>query len=646
MKRITIIFYLLVFSTLSLLAQNFLKQPFIIIDDTIKIYPDEFMYMYRKNTMPNDTITPEQYLDLFINYKLKVIDAIDHGYNKDSAFHAEYEKYLLEAAGNKFKDKQIEKALLKKYFNWLQTEVRTSYILKKIPRNASPADTAKLYNELMKIRQQALAGKDFSRLAVEYSDAPRVRRDSGDAGFLSIFDIPGAFHDFVWNGKIGDVSKPIRYMNMYYIIKITGRRPARGKYHIEQIFIALPRHHTTKDSLEAMHKLRIIDSSLKAGVSFEELAKKYSDDFRSAKHGGDMGWIRPGQTIPVFQKAVFSMNKPGEITGPIRSILGYHYIKLIEKQDYSNFNKQKASLMRMLPHTPAYRQVLIHKLDSLKKVYGFRLIGSLDTVYAHIDNSIFQGKWQDTMLFRDNSPLFSLGNKTYSYSDFAHYIKNVQRPTMPGNPRTYARKLFDDFVYDKVKLLYLHQLASQKGTDFYYLAKEFYEGLLLFNISNDKVWQKASEDTVGQRRYYQRHLKKYSNIQYITILKAKNTQSLRRAVKILRRLKPQILDTSFVNKYIRDTNIVFVKQQLIKKSEDKNFAFLFDKLKKKPREKIFTTADNQIIFVNDKFKQIRGFVTADYQNYLDRSWIRQLRKKHKVVINNKQKVLKFLGNGK
>ncbi len=646
MKRTVTTAILLVLGTIALLAQDFMHQPFIIINDTAKIYPDEFMYMYHKNTLPNDTIAPEQYLDLFVNYKLKVLDALEHGYQKDSAFRAEYEKYLLQAAENKFKDQRLEQQLLDKYYNWLQTEVRTSYILKKIPNNATPEDTARLYNELLELRKRALNGEDFSSLAMQYSDAPRVKKDHGDAGYLSIFDIPGVFHDFVWNAKIGDVSMPTRFLNMYYIIKVTGRRPAKGKYHVAQIFISLPLNHSKKDSLKAMKKLRTIDSSLKAGVPFENLAKKYSDDFQSARNGGDMGWIRPGQTIPAFEKAIFTMNKPGEITGPIRTILGYHYIKLLEKQDYSDFSKQKKAIIRLLAHTPAYRLVKTHKLDSLKHVYGFRMLGSMDSVYNHIDNSIFQGKWQDSSLINNHKSLFELGGKKYSYSDFAHYIMRIQYPTIAENPRTYIKRLFDDFVYDKVKHLYVKDLVQQKGTDFYYLAKEFYEGLLLFNISNDRVWKRASEDTLGLRMYYEQHPDKYANIQYITILKAKNNKSLKKAIKALRKYKPQIVDTSFVKHYIKDTNIVFVEQKLIKQGQDTAYALLFEKLKKKPGQKIFTATDNRIIFVNDKFNQIRGFVTADYQNYLEQKWIEDLRNKHKIVFNNKEQVLKLLENEK
>ncbi len=646
MKRFATMVIALVISLMAGFAQDFMNQPFIVIDDTIKIYPDEFIYMYRKNTIPSDTITPEQYLDLFINYKLKVLDALQHGYDKDSTFKAEYEKYLLQAAENMFLDKRMEQQLLKKYYNWLQTEIRTSYILKKIPQNASPQDTLKLYNELMSIREQAMKGRDFSKLAIQYSDAPRVRQDHGDAGYMSIFDIPGVFHQFVWNAKIGDVSKPMRFLNMYYIIKVTGRRPAKGKYHLAQIFVALPANHTEQDSIKAYRKLQTIDSLIKAGVPFEQIARKYSDDFRSAKNGGDMGWIRPGQTIPAFEKAAFSLNRAGEITGPVRTILGFHYIKLIDKEDYSDFDKQKTALEKLIRRTPAYRQVETHIPDSLKHVFGFKMLGSLDTLYNHVDNSIFQGKWHDSTLLENNLPLFELAGKKYTYADVARYLQKTQHISLPQNPRNYVKTKFDDYVYDIVKRLYVNKLAHQRGTDFYYLAKEFYEGLLLFNISNDRVWKRATEDTLGLRLFYEQHLDKYSNVEYITILKAQNRKSLKKAVKILRRLKPQIIDTNFVKNQIKDTNIVFVEQRLIKQDRDKDFDFIFENLKKKPHQKIFTTEDNRIIFVNDKFGQIRGFVTADYQNYLEKQWVNDLRQKHKIVINNKEQVLKYFENEK
>ncbi len=632
MKRIILIFTITALF-MGLYGQT-QQQPLITIDDTVKIYPDEFLYMLKKNTLPNDTITPEQYLQMFINYKLKVLDAIEHGYNKDSNFINEYHKYLLEVARDSFKDKRLEQALLRKYYQWAQTEVNTSYIMKKIPPTATPEDTLKLYNELMDIRKRAISGEDFSKLAMQYSDAPRVKRDKGKAGYLSVYDIPPQFQNFVWTQPVGAVSRPMRFLNSYYLIKITGKRPAKGKYHLAQIFISLPAKHTQSDSIEAYKKLHAIDSALRAGVSFEELAKKYSDDFRSGRNGGDMGWIRPGQTIPKFEEAAFALEKPGDITGPVRTILGFHYIKLIDKQDYSDFDKQKDDLMRLIRRSPQYRKVMTNKLDSLKYVYGFRMLGSMDTIYNHVDRTVFDGKWHDSLLIDNNNPLFELNGQKYTYGNFAKYLEKVQHPTIPENLHNFIDNQFNNFVYDKVKLLYVLDMAKNTNTEFGRLAREFYEGLLLFNISDDKVWQKASEDSLGLRIYYEQNKDKYADIQYITIFKARDQKTLKKAKRLLKKSHKEVIDKSFANQF-EDSALVFVKQVVIKKNKNPEYEFIFKELKEKPKQKIFTTDDNQLIFVNDKFNQIRGYIIADYQNYLDQQWIKQLRNKHKVEINYK-----------
>jgi len=643
MKRILLIFKIVLINLIILNAQSILQKPFIIIDDTIKIYADEFINMYKKNKLPNDTLTPEQYLDLFINYKLKVLDAIENGYDKDSLFITEYEKYLLQAAEDRFIDHQLEKKLLNEYYQWLQTEVKTSFITKYIPKNASAKDTLKLYNELLNLRERALQGENFNLLAVQYSDAPRAKIDSGNVGYLTIFDIPAIFLRFVWTGKIGDISLPLRYMNRYYIIKITGRRPAKGKYHVKQIFVALPLKHSKQDSIIAYKELHEIDSLLKAGVPFEEIAKQYSDDPRSSHLGGDMGWLRPGQTVKPFENAIFSLSKPGEITGPIRTSLGFHYIKLVEKEDYKNFEKQKNNLIKIIRKSPDYRLVQTSKLDSLKKIYKFKMLGSLDSIFAHVDNSIFSAKWDDSILLNNHKPLFEINGKIYTYSDFAKYLKNTQRVRIPENPRNYVKFMFDNFVYNKVKKLYVKDLANNRNNDFYYLAKEFYEGLLLFNIANDRVWKRTSEDTTGLKLFYEQHRDKYNDFVYISIIQAKNQKSLKKAKRILRQRNPKVLNKNFISTYL-DTNIVFIESKLIKKDIDTSYSFIFDRLEKKPKQKIFITANNQVIFVNDKFNNIRGQIITDYQIYLDKKWINELRKKHKIAINNKQEVFNFIKN--
>jgi peptidyl-prolyl cis-trans isomerase SurA len=426
---------------------------------------------------------------------------------------------------------------------------------------------------------------------------------------------------------------PIRLYNYYYIFQVLDTRPNQGQIHVAQIFIPLPANHTPADSAKAYNLIHKVDSLLKHGAQFSKVAQKYSQDFRSAVRGGDIGWIHSGQTVPAFEQAAFSIKKIGQVVGPVQTNLGFHFIKLLGRKSYSNYDSVKPLLLNYFKSTPYYKLIYSSVIDSLKKVYHFKQLGSLDTIRNHLSNDLFKGRWSDSTLINNTNPLCQIQNQICTYRDFALWLKHNLHPYPPQNMDKLAQTLFNNFVSYRIKLYHVLQLAKNQNTPFGQLANEFYEGLLLFNISNDSVWQKAASDSIGLKKFYQQNASKYNNLQYISVFNVKTKKDKRKLIRLLKKIHPQIADSSLLT-HLQDTNITFVTKKLISAKTDKKFNFVFQTLKKHPDKKIISSPDGHtIVYLNYKFPQIRGLVIADYQDWLEKQWINHLRKQHKIYIN-------------
>ncbi len=623
-------YFLSILITLSIISGVRAQDKILFTIDTMPVYASEFKYMYLKNNNSNDSLPVKDYLPLFINYKLKVYQALQEGYDKDSAFKAEYERYLLAAAKPYFQSKAEEQRLIRQMYDRMKYEVRFSFLSKKLPPNYTPKDTARIYNLLDSLRQLANSGTPFKDLVFEYTDSEKSKANGGDVGFVTVFSVPPELTDFLWNARTGEVSRPLRYRDVYYLLKVTDKRPYSGERHIAQIYIPLPKHPNKQDSIKAYRLAAKIDSALKAGESFEQLAKQYSSDFRSASRGGDIGWIKAGQTEKHFEQAAFSLEKTGDVT-MVRTPMGLHFIKLLGKKQLGSLDQEKPLIEKMLKSTGMDRKIEQVVIDSLKKVYGYKMTGSLDKFYQSAGPDFTKGKWNDSLLIHDTTPLFVLNGHTYTNADFAKYIKSNLRPAFNTSKTAYINRLYNQYVTRTVKTTYVKQLAAGQDPEFAQLAKEFYDGLLLFNISNDKVWKKALQDTTGLKKYYEKHKADFDTILAVSIVSG-NEKSLKKLAKYLRKNKIQKLDTAVLNRY-GDTSLRFVKTVIVTPTSKDNKNLY---LQCKQAKQYCITTDNgqtQLVYKNDKFDYIRGLIAAAYQDYLEKQWIKELRSKHKITIN-------------
>jgi len=130
-----------------------------------------------------------------------------------------------------------------------------------------------------------------------------------------------------------------------YVASIADNEQRKAKH----ILIQLDSGADEAKKTEARNKVNDALAQLKSGVSFDELAKKLSDDPGSASKGGDLGWINKGMMGDVFDDALFNLNK-NETSDAVQTGFGYHIIKLVDikgaKPD--TYEAKKAALIKEL----------------------------------------------------------------------------------------------------------------------------------------------------------------------------------------------------------------------------------------------------------------------------------------------------------
>ncbi|MBN2892723.1 MAG: peptidylprolyl isomerase [Bacteroidales bacterium] len=632
MKRLGLNLLVFVLFVTSAFAQDVLMTI-----DGKEITSNEFERIYLKNN--NDKVKDEkeidEYLDLFINFKLKVIEAENLGYDTVSSFITEYNKYLSQLAEPYFTDDEYEEFLIKQAYERSLKEVRVSYIFIK---SDNENDTTVAYKKAMTVYDRLAAGEDFVKVATEMSDAKSVEKDKGDAWFSPVFAMPYKLENFTFENKVGDFSKPLLIDNGYYILKITDTRQAPGKVKASHIYVRLQQNPTEADSLKAMELLDNITKQLKSGVPFEEVASTYSEDKFSAQKGGDLGWFTTGKMLRQFEEATFSIKNVGDYVGPIRTPVGYHYIKLTDVDPIGTYDEEYENLKKELTKKPRYQKIKEKVISDLKKEYNYKIINDLHDFYTKVDSTIFKAKWSDDFFENNNTILVTFSDQKLTYTDFYNYLIANQKISRDENVKKYLDEKFDDFVKETIKA-YEITVLPEKNEKFKYLVKEYHDGLLLFDITNDMVWDKAVKDTVGLKNYFNENRNKYYQKLNVTIFTYSDEKAKKKTIKLLNKKESKNLsDSVIVTSVNKKGELISIDQAGVFKEGDNvtvdYIIGLFKAGKIENSQKVVILEDSKkIVYLNNNLPYVKGLVTADYQNVLEKNWISSLRKKYNVTVN-------------
>jgi len=616
------------------------------------VYVSEFSRILNKNknNLSGQKATLQESVDLFINYKLKVLEAESQGLDTTATFKKELSINRDQLAKPYLMDQEVTDELVKEAYDRSKWEVKASHILVGVKTDAPAGDTLIAYRKAMNIRDRLMAGENFEEVAKETSDDPSAATNGGDLGYLPVLQVVYPFETAIFTMKIGEISMPVHTQFGYHIIKVTDKKPARGKIQVATIWKSYNYTMTNEEKAKAKEEIQNIYLQLKSGADFTDLARKYSDDRTMAVRGDAGFWMGPNQKEPAFDQAAYALKNPGDITEPVETTLGWFIIRLMDKKAPETWEQAKASLATQIARDSRSQKSEQVVVEKIKKNNNYQLnTKNLEEFYRLVDPSIFQGTWNANPALQKTGILFTIGDLKVTQDEFARYLVFGMRK---GTVRTIAEYVDEKFQeFSKTKILeYEKSQLETKYPEFRNLYQEFHDGNLLFEITNKMVWSKASADSAGLLSYFNANQSKYLWPQSLdaVIVFAKGNNNLQKMVEDFR--------TALTKKCKDGCDGVSVQNALADvianysgnsfEIEDKLYAkgdnWMVDQVKWKhgasdiisePDTKIFVWVNNIIEPRPKNLDDIRGQVTADYQDYLEKEWVNGLKEKYPVKIN-------------
>lgn len=498
MKKLVLVLFLGV-SSIVFGQQN--DKTLITIDGE-EITVGDFKRIYEKNldAIDNEEAKDvEKNLDLFINYKLKVKEAYQIKLDTLPSYLKEIEGYRNQLSAPYMQDTVFINKLVKDAYFRTKNEVKAKHILIRTPRDATPKDTLEAYQKIMNIRARILKGEDFEAVAEETSEDPSARDDvrsgrkanRGNLGYFSAFKMVYPFEDAAYNTKVGAVSEPFKTRFGYHILKIDSLRPSKGEVEVAHILI----------SNETKNAKKLIDSlynQLEKDVQFKTLARKFSDDTGSKSKGGKLRQFGIGVMVKPFEDVAFSLQKEGEYSKPFQTRFGWHILQLIQKHPVKSFEELQDELRSKVKSGDRAQLSEKAVIDKLKKKYT---IFENKSAKAIFENKNIRNMDKDSL----QDVILTINDLKIKQEAFVTYIKNR------NNAPVY--ELFNEFK-DKEVLNYYKENLEKTEPEFAYTLQEYRDGLLLFELMQQKIWEKSSKDTLGLKNHYDANISKFQNKEF------------------------------------------------------------------------------------------------------------------------------------
>ena len=552
-------------------AQN--KSDILVKIGDKEITSEEFLNTYSKNNNLKTATESDlrDYLDLFINFKMKVMEGEELQYDTSRQFKLELQSYKKQSAQQYLVDREVTEELVDEALNRAKQDIRASHILVNCPEKASGKDTVAAYNKALSIRNDILSGKlTFAEAAEEYSDDPSARDmvnpqngrmhygNQGDLGYFTVFDLIYPFENAAYGTKVGEISMPIRTRFGYHLIYVTDKIDAVQEFKIAQIFVADTLARMGKQSAETTQKLKEIQTAIANNTPFEEAVKQFSED-KTVDDGGIQEPFAPNRRQGDFVKALLSL-QPEQISQPIASQNGWHIVKLIEAKPVSFDDDALYSIRNRISRDERSHKSTDSFIAKLKKEYNYNEAGRAKAMKFFLKNmpaEFFQTKetkLQKAPGIEKLKPMCTYADQQITAGEFAKYFDRFKGMRLqPEEFAAFLDERFEAFLQEKMTRYEKEQL-EEKYPEYRALIQEFHDGMVLYEINTNKVWTVATKDSTGLEKYYEENKEKY--------------------------IDP-------------------------------------------------TTAEPS------KLDEIRALVITDYQEYLDKQWINELKKKYNPTVDQK-----------
>ena len=670
------------------------QDPIVMTINKRPVKKSEFEAVYRKNNVKefsSSSKSVKEYVDLFSLFKSKVFEAESLGLDTLNSFKTELLGYRRQLAAPYLTDKNTTENLLLETYDRMKYEVRASHILVRLEETALPKDTLEAWTRINLIRNAVmgkfptpvevlnydkllknsteiskfLKGKDssvykvkanaikklseyaksssdlFQSIAPKTSDDPSALDNKGDLNYFTALDMVYPFESAAYNTKVGEISPIVRTRFGYHILKISDKRESRGEIFVAHIMCRVLKEANDQEKVNAKTKIDEIYAKIKAGQNFEDLARQFSEDNQSNQRGGQLQPFKGGRLPKDFEDAAFNIKSDNEISEPILSQYGWHIIKRIELKTLPPFSEIKNDIKSKINRDSRSQMGRVALIEKVKKENNFKEnIKNKDEFNKIMDSTYLKATWKAERAAKfGNKEIFNLGGKSYTQNDFAKFLEAQMTFRSPTDVIEIMKGIYKTWVEENV-ISFEDALLEKKYVEFANLYREYRDGILLFDLTDQKVWSKAVKDTLGLKSFYETNKNKYlweerAEVTTYKCLNEKVAKDLRKLFKDGKSEKEivQILNiSSQLN--VSSENVTYLKGEntnvdanWIKGIAPKNFTDAKEK-------KVLVLIINNILTKSPKtLAECRGSATSDFQNFLDTEWLNYLKDKYKVELN-------------
>lgn len=602
---------------------------------------DEFEYVYRKNnpSKQNDysKASLEEYLELYINFKLKVKEARTLRIDTLPAVQSELDRYRKQLVKSYF-DKAVTENMTAAAYDRMLVEIDASHIMVAVQPGAAPADTLNAYNKIVEIRKKLDQGADFGELAQQLSEDPSAKENRGNIGFVTGLQIPDEqFENALFNTPKGSYSRPVRTRYGYHLIKPGNRRSNRGTVQVAHLLIKFPKENNAERRQEALDKITALREAIRQGASFDSLVYVHSEDKTTSAKGGLLEAFSTGKMVSTFEDAAFSLSKPGDVSEPVETNYGFHLLKLVERTPLAGYEDMKAEVLRRLQRAGRYDEARARYIRSAQKEFGLQENSSvLDGFTAAMDSSLLINTWRARKATNNDAVLFTLGGRPYRIDDFAQHVERSQRAYRDQDIAAKIQRLYDQYLEDNT----IEYALGRRDEAFRRLLQEYRDGILLFELTEEKVWQEAMRDTVGLEQFYSRHRNDYLWDERVEAI-VYTIQDAKTAKKVRKTLSSGASESEVLTRYNKDgaQNTVRAERGIFLPNQNPfvdaagRKTGLSDNQTNESGNTVIVQVTKLLEKTPKSLDEAKGYVISDYQEFLEDRWVEELRQRYPVKVH-------------
>jgi peptidyl-prolyl cis-trans isomerase SurA len=643
------------FLSLTLLLTGFVAQaqkedPVLFTCGGTNVHVSEFEYIYTKTNGKNADFSRaslQEYLDLYIRFKLKVERAKAMKLDTIPSLREELQSYRRQLSDSYLINREVTDRLVREVYERSAQDVEVHHIFFALSPEASPADTLAAYRKALAAKKQLDSGaEDFASLARTVSEDKSTAPNGGKIGFLNVL-FPNGFYGLenaAYTLPLLKVSEPIRSPAGYHLLQVGARRPARGEIEIAHIMLRKDLWEGDPDKLKQQiysHHQQLLD-----GKRFETLCSEVSQDSRTLEKGGYLGFFGINRYEQAFEDTAFAIRQDGDFSWPVESSIGWHIIKRISKKEFPSFEIARLQFENQIRQDGRFELARKAMIEQIKKANGFKEnTALLDKMAKILNDTFYTFRWK-APAGGQKEVLFSLSSRRYTMEEFNTFLAGASRERMQLSETPFRgalQTLYLQFVESACMQFEEGQLEA-RYPDFKALLREYQEGILLFEATRIEVWDKASQDSAGLERFFATIPGKYQwneraevTKYFVDAFNAGVLESVRNAAAT--KSKAEMLE-AFNTK--EKTIIARAEESFLERDKSQEALEIRQwtagevtaiKADRGSGQFYFCKVENVIPAQPKKLSEARGYIVADYQDYLEQEWVEALRAKYPVKVD-------------